>query len=857
MKTPRITVRAFLLLLAATLAGGGAGGGVGWGVGLAAQAADRPLGRGIAGAIVDATTGAPVRGATVVLQPESAGAFPGPATGSAFTSATRAVASDADGGYRFDGLPSGVYRVYVTSLGYRPFSLIVELRGDVPTALSIGLDADPIALMPVRGRAQPRGPYHAADAFGPDVDIARRMAADLRRRSFLTTDVRELTHADVVESVTLGEPDVFRALQRLPGVTTRSDYTAELWTRGAAWSHTRVYYDGVPVFNPLHALGMVSGIGSSAVGAVWFHPGVRSASMAEGAAGVVDLQSRRALGNGEVNAQADVSLMTAGFALDQRVLDGQAGWMVSGRRTYMDWLADLARRAASQEDVAFPYGFAEVAGRVDAWLGRGTLLEASWLWENDRFTGTPRQDSVGLTGTPIQATWGNSVARATLTAPVGGWSLRNTVAVSLHHGLVVLDPGQPIPTNQLTRRLSESRVGYLGLTGTLTPELASLAGPAWAAGYALEHHGVGYYGPHALPVPRSYWSTLRSGSRPDSGDLRTTFGRTAWNTTLPLAALWAETSQAMGEQVSVRAGLRLEASEPLLNAGALRVAPRLVARYSPLPEVAISAGLGRTYQYTQALAPGGIHLASLISSDVWLLAGPRVPAIRSDMATLGFETWLAPARLFTFNLFGRQAAGVATPDPRPGPLKDRIDFVIAENAAYGLEAGVRQLAGPVTGSVSYSLSRSRMTALGLEYPAASDRTHVFDATALVRARPSLRLGAAFTAATGVPFTRTLSDAAECEREPGCRPADLPWAGTPHALRAPRYASLDLLADWGTRVAGTEIGFYAQLRNALGRENGTVYTGDACLSIGCGSGDIENRFEQGVPRLPVLGVRVRR
>ena len=50
---------------------------------------------------------------------------------------------------------------------------------------------------------------------------------------------------------------------------------------------------------------------------------------------------------------------------------------------------------------------------------------------------------------------------------------------------------------------SETTVGYLALTGSIWPEPASLAGPAWSAGYALEHHAVEYFGPMPLPVPRS------------------------------------------------------------------------------------------------------------------------------------------------------------------------------------------------------------------------------------------------------------------------------------------------------------------------------------------------------------------
>jgi hypothetical protein len=805
----------------------------------------------LAGTVRDALTGAPIPSATVILQPESAGAFPGPVSGSAFATATRAAASDARGAYRFDRVPPGIYRVYASAFGYRPYSIVVELRGLGPTAVSLGLDAEPVALEPMRARGHARGPYEATYAFGGDAELARMLAADTRRRHYLTTDVRELTHADVVEAVTLGEPDVFRALQRLPGVTTRSDYTAELWTRGAPWAHTRVYFDGVPLFNPLHALGMVSGIGSSALGAAWFHPGARSAGIGEGAAGVVDLQSRRGSGAGELNAQGDLSLMTAGIALDQRVLEGRAGWMLSGRRTYLDWLADLAGRAAGREDSAFPYGFSEVAGRVDAWIGDRTFLEASGLWEADELS-----DGGIATVDPITTRWGNTLGRLTLGHRVRGLDVRTSVASSLHHGWVGQDETGVIPSSPTARRVGESRVQYVGISGTVSPEPASVAGPTWHLGYAVEHHSAGYYGPHALPIPRpSSWLSLP----PARTDMATGSAALWWNSGLPMVAAWGERVWSPDERVALRAGLRLEAGDELQNTGPLRAAPRLSARYAPLPGLALSAGLARVYQYTQALAPGGVHLASLISTDVWLVAGPNVPAIRSDIASLGAEVWIAPGRVATVNTFLRHAGGVAAPDPRPGPLLDRPTFVTGENTAYGVEASVRQLVGPVTGTASYTLTRSRVTAEGLTFPSAAERPHVLDASLLFRATPSLRLGGAFTAATGVPFTRVIGNVQECDLQPGCDPARLPWSGEPHSLRAAHHASLDLLADWSTSVSGLEVGVYAQLRNVLGRENGTIYTGSDgdCTALGCASGELGNLHERGVPRLPVLGVRVRR
>lgn len=830
-----------------------------WPAGARAQTVDRsPEGLRLAGRVVDAATGSAMPNATVVVEPEVLGAFPG--AGSGFAAAGRTTQTDSAGRYVFTELAPGPYRLYATQYGYRPFSVTIELNRS-SAGVSVALAADPIALEPLRSRGYASGPYVAADPFGPegDLELARLVVADLRRSRFLSTDVRELTHADVVEGVTLGEPDLFRALQRLPGVTTRSDYTAALWTRGAPWSQTRVYYDGIPLFNPLHALGMISGISSSAVGTVWFHPGVRSAGIGEGAAGVVDLRSRPAAGAGEMNVQADASLATAGLALDQRVLDGRAGWMLNGRVSYMDWLADLARRAAGRSQrSSFPYHFAETSGHLDARLARGQAVEASWLWEGDALT------SAATATDPLRATWGNALGRATWSGTFGDYRLQHTVGGSRHHGLVRAETAgtESRFVSEDAMRRSETVVDYLTLRGALWPDDGSLDGPPWTVGYELARHGVRYLGPVPLPVPRAEaLSTYDEAATPDGPLLPGTLEDrwTRWRATLPVLSVWGERTWRSGPSVRLRAGLRAETGAEVRDAAPVRLAPRLTLRYEPLPEVALSAGVARVYQYAQTVAPGGVHLASLVSTDAWMLAGAGVPAIRSDLATAGLEAGLGPGRVASLNTFVRGATGVVLPNPEPGSVLARWPTLVAgRSTALGVEASVRQLTGPLTGSLAYSLTRSRVRAAGLEFRSAADRTHVLNATGMVRPLPGLRVGAAFTAATGVPFTRSISDPEECAAEPGCDPENLPWAGPPNANRGPTYASLDLLVDWSTEMGGLQLGVYGQLRNVLGRENATVYAGGSgCLAVGCSIEELRNAYEQGVPRLPVIGVRVQR
>ncbi|HSJ08918.1 MAG TPA: hypothetical protein VK928_03370, partial [Longimicrobiales bacterium] len=77
-------------------------------------------------------------------------------------------------------------------------------------------------------------------------------------------------------------------------------------------------------------------------------------------------------------------------------------------------------------------------------------------------------------------------------------------------------------------------------------------------------------------------------------------------------------------------------------------------------------------------------------------------------------------------------------------------------------------------------------------------------------------------------------------------------------RAADYASLDLMAAWTHSWTSASLTVHAQLRNALGRSNAVTYH-SSCLCIQDQAGSeawLGDTFDPGLPRLPIIGLRVR-
>lgn len=804
----------------------------------------------VLGRVVDAATAEPIPSAAVVLAPLPEGVLSGGTPREpARVAAGRRVMTDSAGHYEFADLSPGSYRLYVSRLGYEPASLDVALAG-VAAEVGVGLVVAPITLRPVEVTV-PREQQLATAPPGAPYGNARVAAARARQERYLASDVRELTAADVGDAVTLAETDLFRALHRLPGVSTRDEWSAELWTRGAGADQTRVYYDGLPLFAPLHAFGALTAVSPEAVGAAVLHPGSRPASLGEGTAGVLDLRSRAGgeKDGGAVAGRGELSVASARLALNGAA--GPVSWAAGARRSYFD-LASSAARQFRQADgsYGYPYSFHDAFARADWSLGGGRVLSAGGLVEGDRVHG---HSGWGLTYAS-DAKWGNTLGRVSFATPVGKLRLTQTVGSSAYALDIRRIPrgatstggapaGDTVTFPRYPEPATSAAVRFAAVSGELAPITTSGVAAPWSLGYEVNVQRVRYAGPG-----RPYYS----------GD-EFTPGDTAIAGGLTVASLWGERRWRAAERLTLDLGLRVEASGARGGAVVVRPAPRLAARYRLGPATTLSATASHAVQYTQALPRlGHTEEARFSPSTLWLLAGESgVPALRADVGTLGVERWLGHGWLGAANTYVRSTRGITTADPSPGFALGRPLFVVGGGAAHGFELSARRLVGRTTVAAAYGYGVSTLRASGLRYPAPEDRTHAVDLTVARRLSPRWRVGGAFSAATGSPFTRAVFVE---ESQSGGGPADRSGfvLDAPDAERRPPALGLDLAAEWTHRFANWEVSAFGQVHSPLATESTGSYNGSGwCHSLGadgqyCTSGQERDGT---LPVLPVLGLRV--
>lgn len=737
----------------------------------------------LAGIVVDAATGAPLVGATV--------AWPGLARG---------TATGAQGRFRL-AVPPGADSVAVSFVGYAA-QRVAARSSPVRVALVPGA-----ALGEVRVDADAQGP-----PARPETSVAMGHAALSGR------DVQRLPSL-------LGEADVLKAVQLLPGVRGGAEASAGLFVRGGSADQTLITLDGVPIYNPSHLFGFLSTFHPDAVDAVELTRGAYPARYGGRLGAVVDVRLRE----GDLerpHVQANVGLLAARVLAEGPLVPGRVSLLVAARRSYIDLLvqpfvarsnANAAKRGDAQ--IRPSVGFYDLTARLHARPSARDRLDLTLYGGADAF-GFTSADPVEACGggmcVPTGATdlyggaldWGNRLgalawarrwsdaARSTLTLSASDYAFDVRVDVEE-------DQNGAAPTEARARY----RSGIRDLAARLDVDLAPHPAHTVRVGLGTTTHR---FTPGALALVGANAQRATAALDGEASDSLLAVNRSVG---LDLVA-YAEDEWRIGRALTVSAGVH----GAFYASGRFRypsVEPRLSAALRLHERLALKASVATTQQPIHLLTTGaGIGLPA----DLWVPADSIGPQRGQQAAvglagSLGRTTWTveAYARRMRGLVAYRDGASFST------PFTDWQQLVVTgDGTARGLEVFVQHRADRLTAWLSYTLARSdrRFAALdgGAAFPYRYDRRHSVSAVALARAASWLDVSATFAYGTGdaVTLPAAVYDATPlASGDVGAWVASYPEAVSETAYaarngyRLPAYVRLDLGATVFFRRGGPD------------------------------------------------------
>ena len=215
-------------------------------------------------------------------------------------------------------LPAGTYSIRYSYIGYENREVRIPLEEDV--ILDFEMLPSPIQMDEVVVVAE------AADKNIKEPEM-----------SVVKISPRETRHIPVI----LGEQDVIKTLQLLPGVKAGSEGSSGFYVRGGGADQNLVILDEAPVYSSSHLLGFFSVFNSDAIKDLELYKGNAPASYGGRLSSVLDIQMKD--GNSKrFSTSGGIGILSSRLTLEAPLVKDQGSFIISGRRTYADMFLALS-----------------------------------------------------------------------------------------------------------------------------------------------------------------------------------------------------------------------------------------------------------------------------------------------------------------------------------------------------------------------------------------------------------------------------------------------------------------------------------------------------------------------------------
>jgi ferric enterobactin receptor len=615
-----------------------------------------------------------------------------------------------------------------------------------------------------------------------------------------------ISPAQVVALPSLGEKDIFRSLQLMPGISATNESSSGLYVRGGTPDQNLVLFDGFTVYKVDHFFGIFSAFNANAVESTTILKGGFDSKYGGRISSVVDLVGKTS-NKQEIEMGGGASLLSYNAYIDGPL--GKKGtFMIAGRRSYQSPFSKRIRDKYNTRAAAGPPGgpmgmftseplswFYDVNARATYSPGAKDTLTLSLYHGKDNFDNsrTIQMPSFGanqnrdLNGDiKDSSNWGNtgsSLSWHRAWAPV--FSSQLTLAFSRYFKNADTSAKMKVIDPKTGKTLSFDN----GSTETnhlndLTIRLAN--------SLILGRHNYVEFGTEATRNKVDYYYNFNQ----DIGQLhRTGEGRQQ--------AVYVQDRFQPFDRLEITPGIRAARYNV---AKEIYLEPRLSLIFHITDKFRFKAAGGQYHQFINDLTRedpmGG-------DQDFWTLAdGSSVPVSQADhyISGVSYENanYLFDVEVYRKNLKGLTEFGMFRPGIGPPPGQNQsstggLDFSRSFFNGSGYAQGVDFLAqkkfGADTGWISYTYGKVREYFPGLSsspYPASHDSTHevkIVNSYQLNR----FTFSGNWVYATGKPITEPTGS--EEMTAPDGRTFYRPTYGAKNASRLPDYHRLDLSATW--------------------------------------------------------------
>lgn len=622
-------------------------------------------------------------------------------------------------------LPAGQHTLIVNYVGYATVTNIIDLTKN--TTLNIEAKEQGRDLQEVEV---------SAEAEDKNIKSTEMSATKI--------DIKQIQKMPAL----LGEVDVVKAIQLLPGVTTVGEGASGFNVRGGNIDQNLILLDEAPVYNSSHLFGFFSVFNPDAVKDVKLIKGGIPSQYGGRVSSILDVRMKE--GNSKkLEVNGGIGTIFSRLAIEAPIVKDKVSFIVAGRRSYIDILAkpQLKRKYPELADAKFYYYdlTAKVnwkindkntvfvsgylgrdvfgAGFVFNWGNATTSLRWNHIFNSKLFMNTTAFYSnydyhLGFKaeGTSQKFEWRSNIINYSIKPDFSYYyNSKNTIRFGLQAILFDFRPGKATVTDNQNRTSNlslENKKGieyaaYIGNEQKLLPRLTVEYGLRWSA-YNYMGKGTAYY-----------------------------YRDTTENTEMPL-----DTEKVFKDWQTIKTYNTPE--------------PRLSLNYVINDKSSIKASYNRMAQYIQIVS----NTAASTPLDVYTPVTNNIKPLVADQVALGYF------RNFKDNMFETSLEVYYKYMQNQLDYIDNADLLLNKyleaqllqglGRAYGAELYVRKVKGKFTGWASYTYSRTERKVKGISnsdwFFSKYDRTHMVNTTLSYDMNKRLTFSGNFIFLSGTPAT---------------------------------------------------------------------------------------------------------
>lgn len=660
----------------------------------------------INGYIKDSATGESLIGASLVSKAQS-----------------KTVSSNQYGFYSIT-LPKGNYKLLVSFIGYLPYEFDINLSSNQTKNFN---------LIPLTSLMQEV--IVSSKKRDNNVKTAQMGKFDLS-----IANIKSLP-------AFLGEVDVLKAIQLLPGVRNAGEGNAGFYVRGGGPDQNLILLDDAVVYNPGHLFGFFSIFNSDAIKNVSLIKGGMPAQYGGRLSSVVDITMKEGNYN-RTEVDAGIGLISSRLSVQGPLKKEKASYIVSARRTYIDVLTKPFIKKTNSF-YGSGYFFYDLNIKMNFKLTEKDRLFVSGYFGRDQFDfrNAERDFSTSIP-------WGNSTATVRWNHIFNKKLFANTTIVFNDYNFA------------LEGRQSNFNIKFASGIRDVTAktDFDWFASPEHKIKFGLQytHH--------------TFFPSVLTGSQ-DSVTFKPNNAQVKYANEY---AIYIQDDWEISKKIKLNYGLRYSIFQQvgpftnyLTDANGNRIdstfiqrgktiksyaglEPRITARYAINDNESIKAAITRNMQYIHLVSNSGTTLPT----DLWVPSTNIVkPQISWQFAAGYFKNFNNGMFETSVELYYKDMQNQIEYREgfTPNTLRDpEEDFVFGRGWSYGAEFFVNKVKGKFTGWIGYTLSWTfrnfKDINNGETYNAKFDRRHDISVTGAYELNKKWKLSSVFVYATGNAVT---------------------------------------------------------------------------------------------------------